>query len=119
MRSRLLTLAACESAASKIEAGDEPLGLIPALLFAGVGAVVATLWPVHSPATAELMDAFYQVLLQPQYTGDRATALRQAINTLRQHPDYTAPYYWSAYIIYGDWRSFLGGSHGTKHTLDA
>ena len=42
-----ITLGACESAANKLRAGDEPLGLIPALQLAGARSVVAALWPVR------------------------------------------------------------------------
>jgi CHAT domain-containing protein len=34
----------------------------------------------------------------------KAQALQQAQKTLRYHSDYDHPYYWSAFILIGDWR---------------
>lgn len=102
-RPRVVTLAACESAASVIRTGDEPLGLIPALLFAGAGAVVATLWRVQARATAEVMAAFYAGLRDGAGPAGRAEALRAAMLAQRGRPGQAAPYYWAPFVLYGDW----------------
>jgi len=104
----LVTLAACESAANVIMTGDEPLGLIPAFLYAGAGAVVATLWPVHSSTTALVMKEFYGLLQHISHPFRKAEALRQALLAVRvqagqRAPYYWAPYYWAPFVVYGDW----------------
>lgn len=110
LRPALVTLAACESAASVIGTGDEPLGLIPALLFAGANAVVATLWRVQASATAEVMAGFYAALLRQARPTDRARALRAAMLEQRARPDRDAPYYWAPFALYGDWQSGGGAN---------
>ncbi len=60
---RLITLSACQSAATDIiRLPDESLGLPVAFLQAGVTGVVATLWPINDFVTAILMTVFYQRL---------------------------------------------------------
>lgn len=69
---------------------------------AGVQTVIASLWQVDDEATRILMTSFYENLwtrlLAP------SEALRQAQMTLRRHPRFSAPYFWAAFTLSGDWR---------------
>ena len=58
----LVALSACETALSsgRREAGRELDALPAALLSAGAGAVLATLWPAEDGSTAELLARFYR-----------------------------------------------------------
>ncbi len=112
IRPALVTLAACESAARVIATGDEPLGLIPALLYSGASAVIATLWRVHGSATAEVMAALYGALLQVEQPADRAHALRAAALAVRAQPERAAPYYWAPFVLYGNWHTAGGSDNG-------
>jgi len=58
-----------------------------------------SLWPVEDMATNELMQHFYQHLLQGE---GKAQALRSAQQHLLQHPDYAHPYFWAAFRLVGD-----------------
>ena len=100
----LVTLGACESAANVIKTGDEPLGLIPAFLFAGVNSVLASLWKASSPAAALFMKAFYDEINRPEKP-NKAVALRKAMLEVRSHLRYDAPYYWAPFVLHGDWHS--------------
>jgi CHAT domain-containing protein/tetratricopeptide (TPR) repeat protein len=104
LRARLVTLAACESAASVIEAGDEPLGLIPAFLYAGADAVLATLWKVNQASAAQAMRLFYDMLAQGQEAIDKVQALRRAMLAVRDLPGFSSPYHWAPFTLHGDWR---------------
>lgn len=104
LQAELVTLAACESAASVIATGDEPLGLIPAFLYAGAGAALATLWPVHRASAARMMRQFYQSLIAGYRYVDKAQALREAALALRAEPEYAVPYHWAPFALYGAWR---------------
>src|SRR5258708_16545740 len=53
-------LSACETAVSKLSAGDEFSGLNRAFLYAGAPTVMSSLWSVGDKATAILMQAFFQ-----------------------------------------------------------
>lgn len=103
LRAELVTLAACESAANVIETGDEPLGLIPALLYAGANAVLATLWRVHQASAAQVMRRFYNALAGPGETVNKAQALREAMLAVRATPGFGTPYHWAPFVLQGDW----------------
>jgi CHAT domain-containing protein len=103
LQAELVTLAACESAISEIAAGDEPLGLIPAFLYAGAGAVLATLWKVHQTSTAQLMKRFYEPLARADTKINKAQALREAVLELRRTRNFESPYHWAPFVLHGDW----------------
>ncbi len=100
----LVALAACESAANVIATGDEPLGLIPAFLYAGANSVLATLWRVHQTSAAQAMRFFYDLLAQADTKVDKAQALRRALLAVRATPGFERPYHWAPFALYGDWR---------------
>jgi CHAT domain-containing protein len=92
----LVTLSACATGLSVVVDGDELLGLVRGLLYAGAVSLLVTLWDVHDRTTAEFMRTFYSQLRKDQ---DKAFALRHAINELRErHPH---PYYWAPYALVG------------------
>ncbi|MEL6940488.1 MAG: CHAT domain-containing protein [Cyanobacteria bacterium J06598_1] len=103
----IVTLGACESGANVIDIGDEPLGLIPSFLFAGSRSVLASLWKVNSKATARFMLNFYQALAKNSSENatmvSKARAVQRAMLSLRGDPDFSAPYYWAAFVLHGDW----------------
>jgi len=99
IKSKLITLGACESASVAVELGDEPLGLMPALIQAGVKCVVAAMWRVHENTAAVFMRGFYSEML----TGKTAVdAYRHTVLSLMQHPEHQTPYHWAAFTVHGD-----------------
>src|SRR5260370_11440239 len=97
----LVTLSGCETGLALSGGGDEQLGLGRAFLAAGVPSLVMSLWPVEDNATNELMQLFYQNLLN----GDsKVQALRTAQCSLlhRTSSAYTHPYFWAAFRLVGD-----------------
>jgi len=64
--------------------------------------VVASLWEVDDESTAELMKRFYRAMLKE---GRRpADALRAAQLELSRNPRWSAPFYWSGFVLQGEWR---------------
>lgn len=95
----LLVLSACDTAT-----GDRlaALGLAGIAVRAGARSTIASLWPVSDRATVTLMTYFYKFLAQRDMT--KAEALRQAqIATLKQDK-YSHPFFWSAFILIGNWQ---------------
>jgi CHAT domain-containing protein/tetratricopeptide (TPR) repeat protein len=94
----LVVLSACQSALGQFYRGEGIVSLIHPLLSAGVSTVVASLWPVDSIPTADLMIEFHRVRTQSVRTsGD---ALREAqIRMIRMGRDH--PYYWASFIVVG------------------
>ena len=94
----LLVLSACKTAA-----GDEQaiLGLAGMAIRSGARSTVATLWSVSDRSTAKLIPEFYSHLSQPNIT--KAQAMRQAQLSLLQDREYEHPYYWSPFVLLGNW----------------
>ncbi|TVP60836.1 MAG: CHAT domain-containing protein [Nodularia sp. (in: Bacteria)] len=94
----LLVLSACDTAT-----GDDRavLGLAGLAVKSGARSTIATLWPVKDRAAKILMTLFYEQLRQSHIT--KAEALRQAqINLIRQ-TDFDHPFFWSAFVLVGNW----------------
>lgn len=64
LRSRLVTLSACESGLSQVRRGDELFGLVRAFLFAGAEALIVTQWRVDERSTHILMERLYSNIRQ-------------------------------------------------------
>ncbi|HHP7232768.1 MAG TPA: CHAT domain-containing protein [Xenococcaceae cyanobacterium] len=94
----LLVLSACETAAGERQAA---LGLAGMAVRAGARSTVATLWSVNDEATAQMMSHFYQQLATQQVT--KAEAVRKAQLTLLNSSWYSHPFYWSPYVLLGNW----------------
>lgn len=62
MRVTLLTLSACETGINERRPGDELIGLVRSLLYAGAPSVVVSLWTVNDLSTRLLMERFYECL---------------------------------------------------------
>lgn len=95
----LLVLSACDTAS-----GDDRavLGLAGLAVRSGARSTLATLWPVKDKAAALLMTQFYQELRQPGRT--KAEALRQAQLNLIQKTDFRDPFFWSGFVMVGNWQ---------------
>jgi CHAT domain-containing protein len=102
LHARLVVLSACETALGKDIKGEGLLGVVHGFFEAGASSVVATLWQVDDAAASELMPEFYRGLIN-QRLGSGA-ALRRAQMLLHASPRYRAPYYWSGFVLQGEWQ---------------
>jgi CHAT domain-containing protein len=89
-------LSGCATGLNVVTAGDELLGLIRGLLYAGARSLLLTLWNVHDRSTAEFMNCFYQRF---QGGSDKATAVQAAMQDLRHC--YPHPYHWAPFTLIG------------------
>ena len=94
----LLVLSACETAAGDRQA---VLGLAGMSVRAGTRSTIASLWAVSDKATIFLMTRFYEELYQGNIT--KAEALRNAQQALIKEDKFAHPYFWSAFILLGNW----------------
>jgi CHAT domain-containing protein len=94
----LLVLSACQTAL-----GDKyaALGLAGVAVRAGARSTLASLWSVSDEATSELMKSFYNELVSRKVP--KLQALRVAQMTLIDHPRFSHPFYWSAFVLLGNW----------------
>lgn len=96
----LVVLSACRTGSGKMERGEGVTGLTRAVMYAGTPAVVASLWDVDDEAAKELMIHFYRNLLENDM--DKTEALRQAKLHLLKNSNYASPFFWSAFVMYGE-----------------
>jgi CHAT domain-containing protein len=96
----LLTLSACETAVGNERAA---LGLAGVAIKAGAHSVLASLWQVDDKSTALLMAQFYAILkMTPDLS--KVKVLQQAQwYLLKEHPEFAHPYYWSPFLLIGNW----------------
>lgn len=96
----LVTLSACRTGLGKELAGEGLLGLTWAFQYAGARSVLASLWEVNDASTGELMRRFYGHLGRG---ASKAEALRLAqVEMLRRHTT-SAPFFWAAFQLMGEW----------------
>jgi CHAT domain-containing protein len=95
----LVTLSACDTGRANVAAGDELIGLGRGFLYAGAGALIASLWRVADGITLTLMEGIYRAL----YGGaGKAAALRGAqLAVLASNPR-LHPAFWGAFQLIGD-----------------
>jgi len=96
LAAELVTLSGCGTGLNVVEGGDELMGLVRGLLFAGARAALLTLWDVNDQSTAEFMNLFYQRLVSGS---TKAAALRATMRELRNR--YPHPFYWAPFIVVG------------------
>ena len=95
-------LSACETALGRDIRGEGFVGLTQGFMYAGARSVVASLWQAPDRAAAELMTRFYRHLLQGELRP--AAALRRAQSELAAERRFADPYFWSGFVLIGDWR---------------
>ena len=75
--------------------------------YAGAPRVVVSLWDVEDVATAELMTCFYRGMLVKKFSP--AQALQAAQVSMLKEQRYSAPFYWAAFTLQGEWRLSVSG----------
>jgi CHAT domain-containing protein len=100
LNAELVTLSGCATGMNVVTSGDELLGLVRGLLFAGAHSVLLSLWDVHDQSTADFMTCFYRRL---QVGKDKASALQGAMIELRER--YPHPYHWAPFTLTGKFSS--------------
>ena len=98
----LIVFSACDTAA-----GDKwaTLGMAGVAIKAGASSTMGTLWSVEDKSTSLLIDKFYQNLKlkldnKPLSKGE---SLQQAQLDLLANKNYQHPYFWSPFVIVGNW----------------
>ena len=99
-RTKLVVLSACQSGLGHYYRGEGIVSLVRPFLAASVPTVMASLWPVDSRATSDLIIGFHR---QRTLSGRRAAeALRATQLEMLQQEPYRHPYYWAPFIIVGN-----------------
>jgi CHAT domain-containing protein len=96
LNARLVALSACQTALSMLAPGDELLGLREALLAAGAGSLLVSLWPVDDASTGRLMGAFYERLLSGVAPAEALAAAQRALRGAGE-----PAYHWAPFVLIG------------------
>ena len=97
LSAELVALSGCSTGRSGVVGGDELLGLVRGLLYAGARSLLLTLWDAHDRSAADFMQAFYGQLGKG---APKARAAQHAMWEIRER--YPHPFYWAPYTLIGD-----------------
>ncbi len=95
----LVTLSGCETGRANVSGGDELIGLGRGFLYAGAGALLASLWKVTDDHTLSFMMHMYQALFAGE---SKAAALRKAQQKMLAEDPELHPAFWGAFQLIGD-----------------
>jgi CHAT domain-containing protein len=104
LKSKLVTLSACETGVNENKSGDELIGISRALIYAGASSLVVSLWSVSGYTTKDLMRLFYSNI---KHGYGIAVALQKAQVKLRDElierygTDGSNPFFWAAFVLIG------------------
>jgi len=93
----LVVLSACETGLVKTSHGNDTLGMVPALLFAGASTLVLSSWKVDAESTVDWMKIFYR----EAQTKSPSEAARLALVAVKNEPKYQHPFYWAPFMVTG------------------
>jgi CHAT domain-containing protein/predicted negative regulator of RcsB-dependent stress response len=128
IKSKLVTLSACETGLGEVGEGDEFTGMSRAFLYAGAPVVVVSLWKVDDASTSWLMTRFHQYLqsgfssaealtnaqrdfLNQQFdSGASRKGIKQIVMDAGIHHSLSErkntiskkPYYWAPFVLVGN-----------------
>ncbi len=97
----LFILSICNGSLYRFGPGDEPFGIIPAIITAGASNIVGTLWPLEDTVGRQMMVDFYRALRK----NSPAEALRKAACFLIEAG--ASVFHWAGFAICGcgrDWK---------------
>lgn len=98
----LVVLSACETGYGKFEQGEGVLSLARSFTYAGVPALVVSLWQVNDATTAIIMEYFYQYLKDGMSIDEALAAAKRAYIQQVDLGVATHPAYWAPFVHLGD-----------------
>jgi CHAT domain-containing protein/cytochrome c-type biogenesis protein CcmH/NrfG len=103
---RLAVLSACETGGGRYFGGEGVINMARPFIAAGVPLVVASLWPVDSGPTAELMIDFHRLRTRGGLTSAEALRRAQLAMLHGSEERQRRPYYWAPFTLIGGYATF-------------
>ncbi|HEX7335495.1 MAG TPA: CHAT domain-containing protein [Pyrinomonadaceae bacterium] len=103
-KAKLAVLSACQTGFERYNKSEGAIGIARTFLALGAPVVLASQWKVDSEPTADLMTAFHRNRRKKQMTA--AESLRQAQLEMLSAEKTNAPFYWSAFSLYGAFANY-------------
>ncbi|NES07294.1 MAG: CHAT domain-containing protein, partial [Okeania sp. SIO2F4] len=102
MPAELVVLSACETGIGEEIRGEGLVSLTRGFMYAGAKRVVVSLWSVADNSTAQLMEKYYQKILE---TGKNPVeAMRETQLEMLSSENWNSPYYWAPFVVQGEWK---------------
>jgi CHAT domain-containing protein len=98
LKMQLAILLACHTGEGRSAGGEGLFGLVWAFQVAGCQSVLAAQWRAVDKPSFALFEVFWQELRRGKRKDD---ALRTAIHTVRSRTEWSSPYFWSVFQLYG------------------
>ncbi|KAF2469213.1 uncharacterized protein BDR25DRAFT_394540 [Lindgomyces ingoldianus] len=101
-----INVIACSGALTDVKAGDEVMGLVPALLYSGASSVVSTLWPIYDKVGAKFSRAFFERFVEQQEEGTKWVNVAKAVQrgVLELDPKQIEGLLtWAPFVLNGFW----------------
>ena len=105
-RTRLVVLSACQTGIERTYRGEGAIGLARPFIAAGVPVVIASLWPVDSEATADLMISFHKYRKLDHLPTVESLRRAQLDMINNQQPGSQPNYGWAAFTAIGGYATF-------------
>ena len=100
---QLVVLSACKTGIGKLFRSEGAMSIARGFQFAGAQNLLFSLWKVNDYTTSVFMDLFYKNIKQNQsYLEANANAKRDFLNNKSISNAKKSPYYWSAFVYYGN-----------------
>jgi Uncharacterized protein conserved in bacteria len=96
----LAVLSACQTGLGNVQAGEGAMSLGRAFAFAGVRAMLLSLWEVEDGATRRLMVSFYENLIKGMHK-DEALQAAKISYVAHCSAERSSPYYWGGFVMAG------------------
>ena len=104
LQADMVTLSACQTGAIDKDSRSEGLsGFAQAFFYAGTPRLTVALWNIEDKSTYQLMTKFYANILNPYDSSHYISALNNAKKSLLHSRKFTHPFFWSSFIILGEW----------------
>ena len=103
LKSDLVVLSACETGVGILQKGEGSINLTRGFKYAGVSNLVVSLWKINDLSTSQLMSIFYSDLEETEsaFAANQNSKLAYLNNTDISNVK-KSPYYWSAFVYFGD-----------------
>ncbi len=103
LNNELVVLSACETGVGRLQKGEGALSIARGFQYAGAKRLLFSLWRINDLSTSQIMHSFYKSysktnsgVISNQHS-KLAYLNNDAISNIKK-----SPYYWSAFIYYGD-----------------
>jgi CHAT domain-containing protein len=105
-RLRLVVLSACQTGIEMHYKGEGAIGLARVFQTAGIPLVIASLWPVESYPSKELMIGFHKYRKSSSLSTTQALRRAQLDMIRSDSSELRNPYHWAAYTVIGGHANF-------------